>query len=230
VSGGLDSCILLKKLLDDGRRVKPFYIRSGLCWETVELRALKRYLCAVADRNLEPLSVLDLPLADVYADHWSVTGRKIPEAGTPDEAVYLPGRNALLTIKAAVWCQMRGIEELAMATLRSNPFEDASTSFFDHLAVAIGAIGSRPFRLTRPFGEMDKRQVMELGETYPLELTFSCIAPCHGLHCGECNKCAERQAAFRLIDGNDPTCYASVAVREPCLANNSANKFQEVIP
>ena len=35
----------------------------------------------------------------------------------PDEAVFLPGRNALLTIKAALWCQMHGINELAVATL-----------------------------------------------------------------------------------------------------------------
>ena len=38
---------------------------------------------------------------------------------------------------------------------------------------------------------------MALGRGLPLELTFSCISPLRGLHCGHCNKCAERQAAFR---------------------------------
>ena len=38
---------------------------------------------------------------------------------------------------------------------------------------------------------------MELGRDMPLELTFSCIDPRDGLHCGRCNKCAERQEAFR---------------------------------
>ena len=91
VSGGLDSCILLKHLLDAGRTVKPFYIRSGLWWQDAEQGALGRYLDAVAVRRLEPLAVLELPLGDVYGDHWSITGRDIPAAGTPDEAVYLPG-------------------------------------------------------------------------------------------------------------------------------------------
>ena len=67
VSGGLDSSILLKHLLDVGRRVKPFYIRSGLCWQAAEQEALERYLDAVAVRELEPLTVLDLPLATSMA-------------------------------------------------------------------------------------------------------------------------------------------------------------------
>jgi 7-cyano-7-deazaguanine synthase len=198
-SGGLDSCILLKHLLDAGRTVKPFYIRSGLCWQAAEQDALECFLDAVAARRLEPLAVLELPLGDVYGDHWSITGRDVPEAGTPDEAVYLPGRNALLTIKAALWCQLHGIDELALATLRSNPFEDASASSFDRLGAVLSGMGPRPIRLVRPFGELEKRQVMELGRTLPLDLTFSCIAPRGRAHCGRCNKCAERQEAFRLI-------------------------------
>jgi 7-cyano-7-deazaguanine synthase len=71
---------------------------------------------------------------------------------------------------------------------------------------------ARPFSLVRPFGKLDKQQVMELGRTYPLELTFSCIAPRDGAHCGQCNKCAERQAAFELIGSNDPTNYACAAL------------------
>jgi 7-cyano-7-deazaguanine synthase len=210
ISGGLDSSILLKHLLDLGKRVQPFYIRSDLWWQAAEQRALELYLDAVASRYLEPLVVLDLPLGDVYGRHWSITGRNIPQAGTPDQAVFLPGRNALLTIKAALWCQLHDMDELAIATLRSNPFDDSSASFFGQLARLLSGPRTRPIHLLRPFGEFDKQQVMELGQTFPLDLTFSCIAPRKMLHCGSCNKCAERQAAFRLIAGEDPTEYASV--------------------
>jgi 7-cyano-7-deazaguanine synthase len=207
-SGGLDSSILLSHLLDLGWRVKPFYIRSGLCWQAAEKNALEQFLVAMADRQLEPLTVLDLPLADVYGNHWSITGHNAPDAGTTDEAVFLPGRNALLTIKAALWCQMHGIDQLAVATLCSNPFEDASASYFAKLGEVLSGSRFRPFHLVRPFGDLDKQQVMELGRPYPLDLTFSCIAPRDGAHCGQCNKCAERQAAFDLIGHNDPTDYA----------------------
>jgi 7-cyano-7-deazaguanine synthase len=227
-SGGLDSCILIKCLLDANRRVKPFYIRSGLYWQTQEEQALNRYLDAVVVRQLEPLTVLELPLADLYGDHWSITGRNVPLAGTPDEAVYLPGRNALLAIKAALWCQMHNVGVFAVATLESNPFEDASASYFHHLRLAISAMRSRPFRLTRPFAGLAKQQVMELGLHFPLHLTFSCIAPRRGLHCGRCNKCAERQAAFRLSGIKDLTHYAMVEGHSSSVVKKSRKNLQEI--
>ncbi len=150
-SGGLDSSILLSHLLDLGWRVKPFYIRSGLCWQAAEKIALERYLVAVADPQLLPLTVLDLPLADVYGNHWSITGHNAPEAGTTDEAVFLPGRNALLTIKAALWCQMHGIDELAVATLRSNPFKDASASYFRQIGGRVERVAVPTVPLRAPF-------------------------------------------------------------------------------
>ena len=227
-SGGLDSSILIKCLLDAGQRVKPFYIRSGVCWQAQEEQSLDRYLDAVAVPKLEPLTVLELPLADLYGDHWSITGRNVPGADTPDDAVYLPGRNALLAIKAAIWCQIHDIGVLAVATLKSNPFDDASASYFHHLGRALSAMRSRPFRLTRPFGRSTKQQVMELGRTFPLELTFSCIAPRHGAHCGRCNKCAERQAAFRQSGVKDRTNYACDAARIPSVASELTRDFQEI--
>jgi 7-cyano-7-deazaguanine synthase len=53
---------------------------------------------------------------------------------------------------------------------------------------------------------------MELGRGLPLELTFSCLRPADQLHCGACNKCAERQAAFQAAGMRDGTRYAVTAV------------------
>ncbi len=91
VSGGLDSSILLAQLLDAGQSVQPFYVRSHLAWEETELAWLRRFLDGVSGPALAPLVILDLPLADVYGEHWSTTGQAVPGADTPDEAVYLPG-------------------------------------------------------------------------------------------------------------------------------------------
>ena len=208
LSGGLDSSILLGTLLNEGCRVRPFYVRTQLAWEPEELRAVRRWLEALSSPRLDELVLLDLPLADLYQHHWSVTGRNTPDGATPDDAVYLPGRNSLLLIKAALWCQLHGIEQLALGVLKSNPFADATAAFFDHFESALNCGSVRRLRIVRPFARLSKRQVMERGRDLPLELTFSCIAPVGGLHCGRCNKCAERNAAFRLIDAEDPTQYA----------------------
>jgi 7-cyano-7-deazaguanine synthase len=212
-SGGLDSSILLAHLIERGgaagRRVQPIYVRSDVIWHDAELAGLRRFLAAIACDRLEPLIVLDLPLADLYGPHWSVTGVGVPGDDSADEAVYLPGRNALLIVKAAVWCRLHGIGQLALAPLRANPFPDATPEFFAAFEAAINQATDGELRITTPFAEFDKRQVMELGRGYPLHLTFSCIRPRGGLHCGRCNKCAERRRAFELIDYDDPTQYAA---------------------
>jgi 7-cyano-7-deazaguanine synthase len=208
-SGGLDSSILVGHLLTKRQAVQPFYIRTGLNWDDHELRALKAFLTAIATPELRKLVVLELPLADLYDGHWSLTGDDVPAADSPDEAVFLPGRNALLMIKAAVWCQLHGIHELAMAPLGTSPFADASSEFFHDFQTAMSHGPVRTLRLVRPFGELYKRDVMALGRHLPLELTFSCIAPFAGLHCGRCNKCAERRAAFKTAEIPDKTPYAN---------------------
>jgi 7-cyano-7-deazaguanine synthase len=209
LSGGLDSCILLRRLLESGRRVRPFYVRSHLHWEKTELRAARAFLKALRCEALEPLVVLDMPLADLYENHWSINGHGVPDANSPDEAVYLPGRNALLTVKPALWCMMHGIDELALAVLSANPFADATAAFFREFASALHRAAGRPLKLVRPFAKLEKAHVMRLAGTLPLELTFSCIAPVGQLHCGRCNKCAERQHAFQSAGLNDPTRYAN---------------------
>jgi 7-cyano-7-deazaguanine synthase len=199
VSGGLDSCILAAHLLEQGNRVQPFYIRTDLAWQSEELDAARRFLAAIACAELHELMILDLPVRDLYAGHWSVSGRNVPDHDSPDEAVFLPGRNALLLVKAAVWCQMHGIESLAVATLGTSPFADAQESFFCSFERALNYGDLASVALVRPFERFTKREVMELGRSYPLELTFSCISPRAGQHCGVCNKCRERQEAFAAI-------------------------------
>jgi 7-cyano-7-deazaguanine synthase len=208
VSGGLDSCILLGHLLEQGDRVQPFYIRSRLVWQREELGAVKRFLRAMRSRQLARLVILDLPMADLYRDHWSVTGREAPGLGSPDHAVFLPGRNALLLVKPAVWCQQHGIGRLALGVLGSNPFGDATQEFFASFEAALNCGPDGRVRLVRPLGGMTKREVMQLGRDLPLGLTFSCVSPVGGLHCGACNKCGERRGAFAMIGAEDPTTYA----------------------
>jgi 7-cyano-7-deazaguanine synthase len=207
ISGGLDSCILLKHLVNEGRRVQPFYIRSQLRWEQEELAAVQAFLSAIKNDKVEPLVVLEMPLKDLYGRHWSTNGQGVPDHKSADEAVYLPGRNALLIIKASIWCRLHGIEQLALGVLDSNPFGDATAEFFADFQSALDRATGGHVEMVRPFARLDKQQVMALGRDLPLELTFSCIAPARGLHCGACNKCAERQKAFRLINMVDPTQY-----------------------
>jgi 7-cyano-7-deazaguanine synthase len=211
ISGGLDSAILLAESLRHDESVYPLYVRGGLFYESAELTHLSRYLEAVQSPALNPLHILELPLQDLYARHWSVTGRNVPSATSPDEAVFLPGRNVLLLSKALVWCQLRDVPLLSMALLKNNPFPDATPQFRAAYAKIVSdAIGGN-IRVIGPFDQLAKREVMRLGRDLPLELTFSCIRPVDDRHCGSCNKCAERRHAFADAGMVDRTNYVSLA-------------------
>lgn len=207
-SGGVDSAVLTAEFLRDGRSVQPIYVRFGLAWEAVEEAHLRCFLDTLSGSELRSLVTLDLPVADTYGAHWSLGTDDVPDAHTADDAVYLPGRNLLLLAKSSIWCALHGYPTIALGTLKGNPFADSSREFFGDLeALVHTAVGHR-LEIATPFAELDKAQVLELGRDLALEHTFSCIDPIGDVHCGRCNKCAERRRAFAEVSIDDATTYA----------------------
>ncbi|MFO0880230.1 MAG: 7-cyano-7-deazaguanine synthase [Gemmataceae bacterium] len=207
VSGGLDSAILVGEAARHCSRVYPLYVRFGLAWEEVEQAHLRRFLQALAAPAVQPLTLLDLPVGDLYGQHWSVTGRDVPGAETADEAVFLPGRNVLLLAKALLWCHLHQVPAVAMAPLESNPFPDATPAFFQAFEQVVNQSVGGAVRVLRPYAHLHKIDVLRRGSSLPLQHSFSCIHPRHGLHCGQCNKCAERKKGFAEAGLADPTAY-----------------------
>ena len=196
MSGGTESAALIQRYLRQGFEVHPAYIRGGHAWESAELHWTRRLLRRMARRGLETLEVLSVPVRDTYrAAGWSLTGKHVPSARTPDEAVYLPGRNILLLSKLAVFSAERGIGRIALGTLGTNPFPDATVSFFRMMETALSSGLAFRLKVETPLRGMHKPEVLKT-EGVPWELTFSCIAPRGLSHCGRCNKCAERLNAF----------------------------------
>ena len=207
-SGGLDSSVLLAEAARAYPAVFPIFVRVGSVWEDVELDFLRRFLAAVASPSLRPLTVLSQPVADLYGAHWSLSGNGVPGADTPDEAVFLPGRNVLLLAKPLLWCHLHGVPELATAPLAANPFPDAAPEFYANFARAVSSAVAGQVRVLRPYAALHKPDVVRRGAGFPLEHTFSCMNPACGVHCGACNKCAERRAGFAEAGVPDPTTYA----------------------
>ena len=165
----------------------------------MEARHLERFLASLPTLDVKPLVVLDLPVADIYGAHWSVTGQEVPDEDSPDEAVYLPGRNLLLLAKASVWCALNGIPTIAVGTLAANPFPDADREFFEglleHWPPARSAVrhrGGHSVQPVRPSVRSSRsgRQASHLISHSPAS------PPRSDRHCGRCNKCAERQLTF----------------------------------
>src|SRR5262249_55427559 len=150
----------------------PLYVRCGLYWEEVEQQHLRQFLRALQAPVLQPLHVLHVPTADLYDRHWSLTGQEVPDAGTSDEAVFLPGRNVLLLCKALLWCHLHRVPAVALAPLASNPFPDATPAFFAALQDVVNQAVEGQVRVLQPYRQLHKVEVMRRGRGMPLQWTF----------------------------------------------------------
>jgi 7-cyano-7-deazaguanine synthase len=214
-SGGLDSAVLLAWAARD-RRVLPIYVSAGLSWENDELELVQELLRTPPfAARVAPLARLRVDVSDIYPPgHWALTGTP-PAYDTPDEDVYLAGRNILLLSKAAILCASRRIPRMAIGTLAGNPFPDATPQFFAAIGEAVSLGLDHAMAVEAPFFRMHKEEVVRLGAELgvPFELTLSCMNPAQGRHCGLCSKCRERRDAFAAAGVDDPTPYAAPSPR-----------------
>jgi len=221
LSGGLDSAVLLadeasRAGTDDLDRVQPIYVGAGLAWEIAERAIVARLLDSPPLRGrVRPLVSLLVDMRDVYAaTHWSITGQA-PAYHTPDEDVYLPGRNIILLSKAGVYCAAAGVKigRIVIGTLDHNPFPDATPAFRASIAHTLSLGLAHDLRIDAPYATSSKADVIRRGIALglPLEYTLSCMKPAGEGHCGTCSKCRERHEAFLEAGVADPTVYASVA-------------------
>ena len=215
LSAGLDSAVLAAAEARRGA-IHPIYISTGLAWERDERVALDRLLATAPFRdNVARLTRLSFTVEDLYpATHWALRG-KPPAFDTPDEDVYLAGRNVMLLSKAAIYCSQHGIGRIALGPLAGNPFPDATPQFFETMGRALSLGLAHTIVIDAPFASMEKSEVIRLGVELgvPLELTLSCMNPQGGRHCGGCSKCRERRDAFNDAGVADPTHYATVPLR-----------------
>lgn len=220
-SGGLDSAVLLASVVAGARRhggqvrVVPIYVSVGLAWEHAERTIADRLLATEPFRDVGPIATLGFDMRDVYPPtHWAIRG-EAPGFDTPDEDVYLEGRNIVLLSKAAVFMARAKLPRVSIGPLSGNPFPDATPEFFEGMGRALGLGLATPMEIAAPFLGLHKADVIKLGQSLrvPLELTLSCMQPTDGIHCGRCSKCRERRDAFREAGVPDPTAYAVAPLR-----------------
>ncbi len=197
-------------------RVRPIYVSVGFAWEAEE-RAMAARLFAEPPfaGRIDPLVTLAFDMRDVFPpSHWAVRGEP-PAFDTPDEDVYIHGRNVILASKAAVYLSREKIEPLLFGTLAGNPFPDATPAFFAAMSRALTLGLGAPIAIEAPFASRHKSEVIRRGVELgvALQLTLSCMQPKNGLHCGQCSKCRERRDAFREAGVADPTAYRHAPIR-----------------
>ena len=142
LSGGLDSAVLAAHEAQQAR-VLPVYVAVGLAWEAAEQAMLARLLRTPAFAgHVDPLVRVEFTMRDVYPPtHWAITGTP-PAYDTPDEDVYLTGRNLVLLAKAGVVAGTHDAHRIALGPLAGNPFPDARPEFFASMSKSLSRSAS----------------------------------------------------------------------------------------
>ena len=158
----------------------PVYVSVGLAWEDAEVAMVERLLTSPAYAGkVDPLSRVSFTMRDVYSPtHWAIRG--VPPAyDTPDEDVYLAGRNLVLLTKAGVVASKAKAHRIALGPLAGNPFPDARPAFFAAMAQALSLGLDHQIEIATPFLTWEKEDVIKRGVELgvPFELTLSCMNP-----------------------------------------------------
>ena len=113
--------------------------------------------------KVEPLMRVEFTMRDVYAPtHWAIRGEP-PAYDTPDEDVYLTGRNLVLLTKAGVVAAQHGAHRIALGPLAGNPFPDARPEFFASMSNSLSLGLDHAIEVATPFLEWEKDDVIKRG-------------------------------------------------------------------
>lgn len=211
LSGGLDSTVLLAKLVAENRRV----LALGVDYGQRHSREIEAARAICAHYGVE-YRLADLRGISQFFGNNSLTDKSVPVyEGAYDEAgmktTVVPARNLLLISLATAWAISEKCETVAYAAHGGDHaiYPDCREEFAEKLDAVVRIADWHSVRLERPFVGMSKAEIVALGAKLgaPFHLTWSCYNGGEK-HCGKCSTCLERADAFRTAGIPDPTLYA----------------------
>lgn len=216
-SGGLDSTVLLAKLVAEGREVKALSVDYGQRHRR-ELEAAAK-VCALlgVEHRVADLSGLKPLLAGSSQTDESVA---VPHGHYAEENMKLtvvPNRNMLLLAAAAAWAISLKYDSVAYAAHAGDHaiYPDCREEFVAPLAEALRNADWHEVGLERPFLLYTKAEIVKVGEracaAQAMALSYSCYEGGEE-HCGLCGTCQERRVAFRDANVPDRTKYSTVGL------------------
>lgn len=218
LSGGLDSGVLLTKLVRDGVEVYPISFAYGQRHQNQELERAKdlaRWF-GLTRHKIVDISSLFSPsnesvLLNPNREMPHLTYQEI-ESGNGPSPTYVPFRNGILLSIASGLALQVGAESVAIAThaedARGWAYPDCTFEFNGPMASAIYVGSYHKIRLEVPFQWYLKRDIVGLGLSIdaPFARMWSCYEG-RDAACGKCPTCIERLDAFQRHGVVDPIQY-----------------------
>jgi len=210
-SGGLDSTVLLHKLLAEGDHVLALSVDYGQRHRRELDNAYRIAAKLKVEWHLADLSSIRPLLAgssqtsdDMPVPHGHYAAENMKQT-------VVPNRNMIMLSVAAGWAISRKADRVAYGAHAGDHtiYPDCRPEFTQALGHAIGLADWHQVELYCPFLGLNKGQIVQLGAKLGADFsqTWSCYEGGE-LHCGQCGTCVERREAFERAGVTDPTAYA----------------------
>lgn len=206
LSGGMDSTVVLARLLDEGKTVECFGFEYGSKHNPYEQAAAR----AVADFYKVSYTLIDLSAITPHLQsNLLKTGGAIPEGHYNDASMSLtvvPGRNIIFLSILAGIAWSREASEIGIGIHQGDHaiYPDCRQSFFRSMDRAIQEGTDGRVSIIAPFLDTDKEGIVKWGIKHevPFHLTRTCYKD-QPIACGKCGSCRERLEAFQQNNQED---------------------------
>jgi len=210
-SGGLDSTVLLRWLLDAGDEVVALSVDYGQRHRRELLHAER-----IAARLGVPWRLADLSrIAPLLAGSSQTSADiAVPHGHYAEESMkqtVVPNRNMIFLAVAAGWAISLRFDRVAYAAHTGDHtiYPDCRPEFIDAMRTSLALADWYKVDLFTPLISLTKGAIVSLGAKLGVDFaaTWSCYEGGE-VHCGRCGTCVERREAFALSGVADPTEYA----------------------
>ncbi|NIP38218.1 MAG: 7-cyano-7-deazaguanine synthase QueC [Candidatus Dadabacteria bacterium] len=213
-SGGIDSTTLLYKLINEG--YKPVVLTFLYGQKHNKEIEYVNNTCRVL--NVKNITVDISGIKDLLQGS-ALTDSKINIPDVPEttehfdtlKTTIVPNRNSVFLTLAVAYAQSTGCNHIFFGAHFSDRgvYPDCRKEFVQSFENSqILANDNKDLRVSAPFVDMDKADIVKLGEKLgvPFKKTWSCYKG-EQKHCGVCSSCRERKRAFIEANVTDPTVY-----------------------
>ncbi len=206
LSGGPDSAVVAYWAKHQGYDVYCVSFKYGQIAEKETSHA-----SIIAKKINAPFRVVDLSsLKDIFVGVTSLVDRNISLTSEFSQPIVVPFRNAIFLSVAVSYAAGIGAKSVFYGAQASDAenYPDCREDFYKSFELTARLGTEIKMNVRAPFSSIPKFDLIKLGKSLgvPFELTWSCYRDGER-HCGKCESCLNRKAAFKAAGIPDPTEY-----------------------